>query len=69
MAQALEYLHDEMDIAHNDIKLGNVFISEDNNCLLADFGFATQKPLTQTSDQLKDKWKNRNQLYMAPELY
>lgn len=39
MAEVLKFLHDK-DIAHNDIKLENIFLFENNIVKLADFGFA-----------------------------
>lgn len=40
MLNALDYLHNEMGIAHNDIKLENIFLLK-NKIKLADFGFAS----------------------------
>lgn len=39
LALAIEYLHNIKNITHNDIKLENLMI-KDNNLLLVDFGFA-----------------------------
>lgn len=38
---AVQYLHDEKHIIHRDLKLGNIFISEDMCLKLGDFGLAT----------------------------
>jgi len=37
---ALSYLHDRK-VIHRDLKLGNIFINEDMNLKIGDFGLAT----------------------------
>lgn len=36
----MRYLHVEKNLAHNDIKLENFLIMQDEVCVLADFGFS-----------------------------
>ena len=38
--QALKYVHEEVFMAHRDIKVDNILLDENNNCKLTDFGFA-----------------------------
>ncbi|XP_021966637.1 serine/threonine-protein kinase PLK1 [Folsomia candida] len=41
IAVAVQYLHEDMHIIHRDLKLGNIFISEDMKLKIGDFGLAT----------------------------
>lgn len=52
IVQAVEYLHDEKHIIHRDLKLGNIFISEDICLKIGDFGLAT----TILFDGERKKW-------------
>ncbi|KRX03328.1 Protein kinase-like domain [Pseudocohnilembus persalinus] len=66
---ALDYLHNEMGIAHNDIKLENIFLLK-NKIKLADFGFAslTDKSSKQTPQEQQKLWKNRCKTPLSPEI-
>jgi len=40
LCQAVIYLHDELDVAHRDLKTENLFLSYHGRLILGDFGFA-----------------------------
>ena len=40
MAEAVKYLHDEMNIMHRDLQLDNWMMREDKSLVLVDFGCA-----------------------------
>eukprot|EP00825_Cyclidium_porcatum_P019890 TRINITY_DN22780_c0_g1_i3.p1 TRINITY_DN22780_c0_g1~~TRINITY_DN22780_c0_g1_i3.p1 ORF type:complete len:323 (-),score=21.20 TRINITY_DN22780_c0_g1_i3:63-1031(-) len=66
IANAINYLHEECNIAHNDIKLSNV-LAKDQIAILADFGFARKQVPVSVKQQL-DSWTNRSQLSLSPEI-
>jgi len=39
---AVDYLHNEKNVIHRDLKLGNIFITDDVHLKIGDFGLATQ---------------------------
>ncbi|RWS00529.1 serine/threonine protein kinase-like protein 5 [Dinothrombium tinctorium] len=39
---ALLFIHDQLGIAHRDIKVENILLDQKNNCKLTDFGFARE---------------------------
>lgn len=70
LASALLYLH-ENKIAHNDIKLENIFIALDNEPKLADFGLANtinDQGYPSSYETQVFNWKNRNPSYLPPEV-
>lgn len=40
IAAALQYMHDTHDVAHRDVKLENIFLDDDLNAYVGDFGLA-----------------------------
>ena len=63
IAGVLHYLHEEMQIAHRDLKLENVLISQDMRSIrVIDFGYATS-----TLVHCESSCGTPN--YMAPELF
>lgn len=64
-ALALKFLHEQLNIAHNDFKLDNIFISGANS-KLADFGFARKCDIKLKQDE-QEAWKCRNKSNLAPE--
>jgi serine/threonine protein kinase len=58
---ALDYLHNQVNIAHRDIKPENLLISADNVLKLTDFGLSTEDT---TSNN-----KSGTRVYMSPETY
>lgn len=68
LAMAINYLHNEKNIAHNDIKLENIFLFKNQNCIkLADFGFA-RICTKQTAEAQRAQWKNRCVSLISPEI-
>lgn len=45
---AIEYLHNELNISHRDLKLENVMLDEFNHIRLIDFGFSSTKNIMST---------------------
>ncbi|DAZ97304.1 TPA: hypothetical protein N0F65_009837 [Lagenidium giganteum] len=60
IARAIKFLHD-CDIAHRDVSLENVLLSDDGQCKLCDFGLSSTT--TQRSNERVGKL-----IYMAPEV-
>lgn len=66
---AIEYLHEQR-IAHNDIKLDNIFYYQEQNIVkLADFGFSS-KGLAEPATAAKqaENWTDRLKDYQSPEI-
>ena len=42
LLETINYLHTEKNIAHRDIKLENIFLDQNYNLKLGDFGFAEE---------------------------
>ena len=59
LISALEYMH-ELGYAHRDVKPENILIDSDFNLKLADFGFTTEKEISQS--------RKGTYGYMAPEV-
>lgn len=58
---ALDYLHNQVNIAHRDIKPENLLISANDDLKLTDFGLSAE---TATSNN-----KSGTRVFMAPETY
>lgn len=68
LASAIDYLHNQMNIAHNDIKLENVFLFKATDTVkLADFGFARHCS-NWTAEAQKGYWKHRCLSLLSPEI-
>ncbi len=61
VCQGLKAMHTELKLAHHDIKLENILVSNDGLLKLCDFGMV--EPLD--ADIVK---RNGTQIYMAPEV-
>lgn len=48
--RAIDYLHNELEVAHNDVKLENIFLFR-NKAKLADFGFAKSQNISLNQEQ------------------
>ncbi|KAG8915185.1 hypothetical protein FRC00_006842 [Tulasnella sp. 408] len=64
-ASAIDYLHQEKEMVHGDIKASNLLVSDDNHVLLCDFGL-TKDTAAQTSTTLKGAGTAR---WQSPELW
>lgn len=63
IAEALQYAHDKK-IIHRDVKPENIFLREDNEAVLGDFGIAV---LSRTSETQQTQDVKGTITYMAPE--
>jgi eukaryotic-like serine/threonine-protein kinase len=63
VAEALQYAH-EKKIIHRDVKPENIFLREDNEAVLGDFGIAV---LSRTSESQQTQDVKGTFTYMAPE--
>lgn len=63
IAEALQYAHDKK-IIHRDVKPENIFLREDNEAVLGDFGIAV---LSRTSETQQTQDVKGTLAYMAPE--
>jgi len=63
LVNALEYTHNQ-NIIHRDIKLENILISEDNQVIIGDWGFADYWSI---GKKIKCKWGSL--FYAAPEVF
>ncbi|KZV83781.1 kinase-like protein [Exidia glandulosa HHB12029] len=68
VAEALEYLHENMRMVHGDVKCENVLVSDSGNALLADFGLSTW--IDKASEETATNTEIRNRYtvpFSAPE--
>jgi serine/threonine protein kinase len=63
LCRALNFLHNEQNIIHRDLKLENVLVGPNGNLLLIDFGLATKLPASTENDPCGTPQ------YSAPESY
>ena len=61
--RAVAYLHDEMNVVHRDLKLGNIFLDKNLNVKLGDFGLAAK---IENGERRKTVCGTPN--YIAPEV-
>lgn len=64
IVMGIKYLHDH-NILHRDLKPENVFVTQDNVCVIGDFGLS--KELTNASELTNSRVGSP--LYMAPEIF
>ncbi|KAL4439050.1 hypothetical protein ABPG74_008825 [Tetrahymena malaccensis] len=73
IGEALYFLHNKHDVAHNDIKPDNLYISEFNikqnkyNFKLADFGYAKKGQFQSPKDSF-EFFNRKNKRFFSPEL-
>jgi len=64
ICEGIAYLHNEKNIIHRDLKLGNIFLNDKLHVKLGDFGLATE--LTKENERKKTLCGTPN--YIAPEI-
>ena len=82
MISGLEFLHNELNIIHRDIKVDNIMIDDENNVKIIDFGLSTksgvpkmkrqESVMSQDDPKISDVSKLSllgTPNYMAPEMY
>ena len=65
MLLGCQYLHETKNIIHRDLKLGNVFLNDDLEIKIGDFGLATQVGF----DGEKKRTLCGTPNYIAPEVF
>ncbi|KAL0235914.1 hypothetical protein GEMRC1_002496 [Eukaryota sp. GEM-RC1] len=68
IAQALDYLHNEKKTVHRDVKLVNIFVSNDGIIKLGDFGSATLSKTLKTDNTSGLDTLIGTPCFMAPEV-
>lgn len=66
LAWAIRHMHCVANIAHRDIKLGNILLAKDGRVLLADFGLAIKCSDTLVAEE--NRHRSGTPCYMAPEI-
>lgn len=62
IVQAVQYLHNEKQAVHRDLKLENILIDEELNVQVADFGLGAYKNISSLTEH------HGTRTYMAPEI-
>ena len=66
IAVAMNYLHDKTNIAHGNLYPGNIFINDDYDAIVGDYGLLRSDELVGIIHETK---RESPQMYLAPELY
>ncbi|XP_054167582.1 testis-specific serine/threonine-protein kinase 4-like [Oppia nitens] len=69
VANGLTYLHEELYIAHRDIKLDNILLNSEMSAKISDFGFARKAYDPTTGEVMKAETICGTRMYFCPQLF
>ena len=65
---ALRFLHDQLKIAHRDIKIDNILLDENDIAKLTDFGFAKESVDKETNEMIVSETFCGTEPYYSPQI-